>query len=69
MPYSALQKNQGESYDGFIERVLENSLAAKIKKSDIEDNINILRLTTVNDKDLARIAKYHKAWHTIDKNG
>ena len=64
-----LTKNQGESYDGFIERVLENSLAAKIKKSDIEDNINILRLTTVNDKDLARIAKYHKAWHTIDKNG
>ncbi len=63
-----LTKKQGESYESFIKRVLENSLAAKIKKSDIEDNINILRLTTVNDKDLARIAKYHKAWHTIDKN-
>ncbi|MCF6190646.1 MAG: hypothetical protein L3J51_09210 [Cocleimonas sp.] len=63
-----LTKNRGESYDDFIERVLENSLAAKIKKTDIEDNINILRLNTVSDADLARIAKYHKAWHIIDKN-
>ena len=60
-----LTKNKGENYDLFIDRVLENKLAAKVKKADIEDNINILRLNSVTQKDLERIAKYHKAWHRI----
>ena len=62
-----LTKKKNEPYEAFIERLLNNNLARKIKKADIEDNINILRLNTVNTKDLERIAKYHKAWHTIDK--
>lgn len=63
----SLTKINGESYEDFIERVLENKLATKIKKADIEDNINVLRLKSVSEKDLERIAKYHKAWHTINK--
>jgi len=63
-----LTKNTGENYDAFIDRVLENKLAAKIKLADIEDNINVLRLNTVTEKDLQRIAKYHKAWHKIKQN-
>jgi len=63
-----LTKNKGENYEAFIIRVLENKLATKIKKVDIEDNINILRLNTVGEKDLERIAKYHKAWHAINKS-
>jgi len=63
-----LTKNTGENYNAFIERVLQNKLAAKIKKVDIEDNINILRLNSVTQKDLERISKYHKAWHKINEN-
>ena len=63
-----LTKKQGEDYESFIERVLENKLAAKIKKVDIEDNINILRLNAVTNKDLERMAKYHKAWHRINES-
>jgi len=62
-----LTKNKGENYEAFIIRVLENKLATKIKKVDIEDNINVLRLNSVGEKDLERIAKYHKAWRTINK--
>lgn len=62
-----LTKIKGENYEKFIERVLKNKLASKIKKADIEDNINILRLTSVENKDFERVAKYHKAWHTLDK--
>jgi len=64
----SLTKRHGENYESFIERVLENKLAAKIKKVDIEDNINVLRLNSVTNKDLERVAKYHKAWHRINKN-
>jgi len=62
-----LTKRDGESYEDFTERVLENNLAAKIKKADIEDNLNILRLEKVDEKDLKRVAKYHKAWHSINE--
>lgn len=63
-----LTKIKGETYDQFIDRVLENKLATKIKKADIEDNINVLRLNSLSTKDLERIAKYHKAWNKIIQN-
>ena len=62
-----LTKQEGENYEQFTNRVVNNKLAAKIKKADIEDNMNILRLETVREKDLQRVAKYHKAWQSIDE--
>jgi len=64
----SLTKNPDENYESFIERVLENKLATKIKQADIEDNMNILRLKSVKEKDLERVAKYHKAWHKINES-
>ena len=61
----ALTKVKNENYEIFIERVLKNSLASKVKIADIEDNINVLRLKYLNEKDLERIAKYHKAWNRL----
>ncbi len=61
-----LSKVDGESYDDFIDRVLKNKLALKIKKADIEDNINILRLNSLESKDLERVAKYHRAWQKLN---
>ncbi len=60
-----LTKQDGESYMAFIDRVKPNPLAAKVKKADIEDNINVLRLSKVIDTDLQRVSKYHKAWHRL----
>ena len=60
-----LTKDSGEDYDDFINRVSKNALASKIKIVDIEDNINILRLKTLSEKDLMRIAKYHRAWNEL----
>lgn len=61
----ALTKKQGETYEDFIVRVKQNPLAAKVKRADLEDNMNILRLSGLDEKDLQRIAKYHKAWHQL----
>ena len=60
-----LSKNDGESYDQFVGRVSENELASKIKIADIEDNINVLRLESIGEEDLARVAKYHRAWKKL----
>jgi len=60
-----LSKVSGETYDQFIDRIVDNSLASKVKLADIEDNINVLRLESVGEKDLERVAKYHRAWKKI----
>ena len=57
-----LSKNANEEYQDFVARAKKNKLAAKVKIADIEDNIDVLRLASLNENDLARIKKYHTAW-------
>ena len=40
-----------------------------MKKADIEDNLNVLRLNTLSDADLERVKKYHEAWKRLDGGG
>jgi (p)ppGpp synthase/HD superfamily hydrolase len=61
----ALTKREDESYDEFIERVAVNSLARRVKLADLEDNMNVHRLTKVSSEDLERITKYHTAWRRL----
>ena len=44
-----------------------NKLAAKVKIADIEDNIDVLRLSSLDEWDLARIKKYHTAWRFLQE--
>ena len=60
-----LSKNEQEDYMDFAARVKQNPLAAKVKIADIEDNIDILRLAALDEHDLARVRKYHSAWHLL----
>ena len=60
-----LTKQLGETYQDFVLRAKQNPLARKVKLADIEDNINVLRLAKLTETDLARIAKYHAAWHKL----
>lgn len=62
-----LSKNEHDNYDKFIEKISKNRLAVKIKKADIEDNLNLLRLKSIHSNDVKRIKKYHTAWNKLDK--
>lgn len=62
-----LSKNDDEEYQAFVARVKKNKLAARVKIADIEDNIDVLRLTALDEKDLARIKKYHSAWRLLQE--
>ncbi len=55
----ALTRRRGETYQSYIERVKHHSLVIPIKLGDLEDNMNMLRLKEVNQKDLERMKKYH----------
>jgi len=60
-----LSKNENEDYQDFVARAKKNELAAKVKIADIEDNVDVLRLTSLDEYDLARIQKYHSAWRFL----
>ena len=39
-----LSKQDGENYDSYIERILFNPLAVKIKLADLEDNLSLIHI-------------------------
>ena len=60
-----LSRKENEDYQDFVARAKKNKLAANVKIADIEDNIDVLRLTSLDEYDLARIKKYHSAWRFL----
>ena len=60
-----LTRGRSESYDAYIERILKDSWACRVKKADLEDNMDLTRLSYLNEKDIDRIKKYHEAYIKI----
>lgn len=60
-----LSKQKDQDYETYISRIKKNELARVVKLADIEDNINVLRLDQLEDKDLERVQQYHKAWKAL----
>ncbi len=60
-----LTRQENEPYEDFIERAAKNPIARKVKKADLEDNIDLLRLREIKDRDIERMKKYHIAWNRI----
>jgi (p)ppGpp synthase/HD superfamily hydrolase len=60
-----LSRRPEDSYEQFIERVLPNSIARRVKRANLEDNMELRRLPTVTAKDLERLARYRSAWARI----
>jgi len=56
-----LTKRRGESYDEFIDRVLKNETACRVKLADLRDNMDLTRIKDPKDKDFERIKKYKEA--------
>ena len=58
----ALTKREGEEYlDDFIPRAVANDIARKVKRADIEDNMDLTRLPELNEHILEKQSVYHQA--------
>jgi len=57
----ALTKCANESYDDFIDRVVKNKIASKVKLADLTDNMDLSRLPNPSEEDYERVKKYRKA--------
>ena len=60
-----LSRKENEDYLDFVARAKQNKIAAKVKIADIEDNLDVLRLASLDERDFARIKKYHSAWRFL----
>ncbi len=57
-----LTRRKKESYEEFIERVERTPVARKIKLADLEDNMDMRRISEPTEKDWQRLKKYHRTW-------
>ncbi len=57
-----LTHEEGISYEDYVARLAPHPLAKKVKLADLEDNSDIRRLSGIEDKDVPRLRKYHRAW-------
>lgn len=60
-----LTKLQDEYNEDYIKRVMSSKLALKVKLYDLEDNLNLLRLKEISEKDIKRLNKYIKTYNML----
>ena len=54
-----LSRREGEDYDVYISRVMTSQRAARVKIADLEDNMDIRRMNSIEQVDLERLRRYH----------
>lgn len=54
----SVTKREGESYEDFVARAKQNPLGRVVKLHDLEDNLDIFRLTALDADMTARYNKY-----------
>jgi len=55
----------GIGYEDYVERLKSNPIARRVKVADLEDNSDIRRLSGIEEKDMERLRKYHRAWQIL----
>ncbi|MBR3412673.1 MAG: HD domain-containing protein [Bacteroidales bacterium] len=61
----SVTRGEGEPYEQYILRAAQNPLGCEVKIADLEDNMDLRRLPKITTTDVARTAKYLKAWHYL----
>ncbi len=59
------ERLKDEAYEGFIRRAATNPIAKAVKLADLEDNMNMLRIAKLEEKDFTRLKRYHDSWHLL----
>lgn len=63
----SVTKREGENYEDFVARAKENPLGRVVKLHDLEDNLNIFRLTELDTEMASRFNKYLRAYRFLSK--
>ena len=61
-----LTRRKDETYMGYIRRVACDNDAREIKLCDLEDNMDITRLSSFNVEDFSLLKRYWEAWNFLN---
>jgi (p)ppGpp synthase/HD superfamily hydrolase len=64
---SSLTHPKNTEYQVYIKSIVFNLDAVEVKKADLRDNSDILRLKGLTKKDFDRMEKYHRAYTYLSK--
>lgn len=64
----ALTRSEDIDYQEYIKTLSSNPLAKEVKLADLEHNMDLKRLPTLEEKDLERNRKYQIAYHYLINN-
>jgi hypothetical protein len=59
--YLTKKTEEENDYEAFILRAAKHPVARRVKLADLEDNLDLGRISNPTPKDLARMEKYRKA--------
>ena len=59
---NALTHREGESYQHYLNRIPMYATAIRVKLADLRDNLSILSLPEIKDRDVRRIKKHYDAY-------
>jgi (p)ppGpp synthase/HD superfamily hydrolase len=57
---AAITKIEGEAYTAYLERVIANPIALRVKIADVTHNLDLRRIANPTEADFQRIAKYQQ---------
>jgi len=60
-----ITKKNDEPYDSYLTRVRQNPIALRVKIADLEDNMDIRRMSSVKPRDIERLNKYLRAQNLL----
>lgn len=60
-----LTHEEGVAYDDYVQRIKPHPLARKVKMADLMHNMDVRRIAKIQDNDLERLKKYHRAWKIL----
>lgn len=64
----ALTRSEDMDYQEYIKNLSSNPLAKEVKLADLEHNMDLKRLPTLEEKDLERNRKYQISYHYLINN-
>ena len=62
-----ISRLEKETYEEYIDRVLEDSLAARVKLHDLADKMDVSKAYELNDSDIKRFNRQLAAYRKLDK--
>lgn len=67
IPVILLTKTPEISYKDYISKIKYNESARLVKLADLKDNMDITRLSSLTDKDISRLRRYHSSYIILNE--